>query len=238
MRGIIGKKVGMTQVFAENGDEVPVTVLELGPCPVVQVKTAEKDGYRAAQIAFGQIEKKDKNKVSSPLRGHLEKAKVSPHKCLKEFKLDEEEEDPKVGDVVDVGIFEGVDFVSISGVSKGRGFAGVVKRHGYSGAPASRGTHESFRHPGSIGMATFPARVLPGKKLPGRHGGKTVKALNLEVVKIFPEKNLMLVKGAAPGPNGGFVTVEPSVRRRKRTDQPAVAKFVNPLKASKKKSGK
>ena len=237
MIGIIGKKVGMTQIFSENGDEVPVTVLELGPCPVVQVKTAEKDGYRAAQLAFEPNGKKDKKKTAKPLRGHFEKAKIKPHKHLKEFRLAEDEE-VKVGDTIKIDSFENVDFVSVTGVSKGRGFAGVVKRHGFSGAPASRGSHEAFRHPGSIGMCEFPARVLKGTKLPGRHGGSRVKALNLEVVRLFPEKNLMLVRGAAPGPNGGIVVVEQSLRRRRREQVAAEAKFVNPLKASKKKSGK
>lgn len=238
MIGLIGRKVGMTQVFTEDGSEVPVTVLELGPCPVVQVKTLEKDGYRAAQLAFGPVEKKDKKKVRKPLRGHFAKANTAPLRSLKEFRLDDGEEDPKPGDTLGVDIFEDAHFVSVTGVSKGRGFAGVVKRHGFSGAPASRGTHESFRHPGSIGMATFPGRVLPGKKLPGRLGGDKVKALNLEVVRIFKDKNLMLVKGAAPGPTGAVVYVEKSFRRAKREKGPEEVKFVNPLKASKKKSGK
>jgi len=139
---------------------------------------------------------------------------------------------------VKVDIFDGMDYVSVRGVSKGRGYSGVIKRHGFSGAPASRGTHESRRHPGSIGMHTDPARVLPGTKLPGRHGGVNVKVLNLEVVKIYPEKNLLLLKGAVPGPTGGVIVIERSDRRRRKTQEAATAKFVNPLKASKKKSGK
>jgi len=221
MNGLIGKKAGMTHIFNDAGDEIPVTVLEMGPCPVVQVKNNGKDGYTAVQIAFEPLEKKDKRKTPKPRRGHFEKAGVKPHRHLREFRIEEGAEGaPKVGDVVTVGIFEGVDYVSVSGVSKGRGFAGVVKRHGYSGAPMSHGSHEQFRHPGSIGMHAEPGRVHPGKKLPGHYGVEKVKALNLEVVKAYPERNLLLVKGSTPGPVGGLVTVEKTNRKKRREPAP------------------
>ncbi len=235
MNGIIGKKVGMTQIFSDNGDEIPVTVLELGPCPVAQIKTVENDGYNAVQLAFEPIEKKDKHKTKQPIRGHFAKSKTKPHRYLREFRVEEGGE-TKIGDTVTVDIFEKTHYVSVSGISKGRGFAGVIKRHGFSGAPATRGSHEHFRHPGSIGMAEYPARVLKGKKMPGHMGAAKVTELNLEVVKLFPERNLLLVKGAVPGPNGGLVVVEQSNRKQKRDGKAQVAKFVNPLKASKRGS--
>lgn len=205
----------MTQIFSDGGDEIPVTVLEMGPCFVSQVKTNEKDGYSAAQLAFEPIEKKNKKKLSKPAQGLFDKAKIKPHRYLREFKLDSEEE-VKVGDTVKVDMFDGVDFVSITGMTKGKGFAGVVKRYRQKGQSATRGSHEHFRHPGSIGMSEFPGRVFKGKHMPGHMGAINVKVLNLEVVKIFAEKNLLLVRGAAPGANGGIVIVTPTKRRRKK----------------------
>lgn len=237
MKALIGRKVGMTQVFAENGDIVPVTVLELGPCHVVQVKTEAKDGYSAAQLAFDPFEKKDQTKFPKPQGGHFKKAGVKPHRNLREVEIAQDEA-VKPGDVVTASVLEGAHFVSISGVSKGKGFAGVMKRHGFKGFPASRGTHEYFRHPGSIGMREWPGWVRPGQKMPGHMGDENVTVLNLELVKIFPDKNLALVKGAVPGPKGGILLVERSDRREKKLEGKAEAKFVNPLKASKKKSGK
>ncbi len=218
MNGLIGKKAGMTHIFNDNGDEVPVTVLELGPCPVVQVKTVENDGYDAVQIAYEAIEKKDKKKVRKPIRTRYDNLKIKPHRFLREIRVDSKDENnPQVGDVVKVDdVFTDVEYVTITGTSKGRGYAGVVKRHGYSGAPMSHGSHEQFRHPGSIGMCVEPGRVLPGTKLPGQMGNKRVTTLNLEVVKTYPERNLLLVKGSAPGPNGGLVIVEKSTRKTKK----------------------
>ncbi|MBI4665449.1 MAG: 50S ribosomal protein L3 [Nitrospinae bacterium] len=238
MKGLIGRKVGMTQVFAENGDAVPVTVLELGPCPVVQVKTPEKDGYSAVQIGFEPLEKKDPRKVAKPARGHFAKASVKPHRFLREFRLSEGSATYKPGDTITAQVLEGAHFVSITGVSKGKGFQGVVKRYGFKGQPASRGTHEYFRHVGSVGMREFPGRVTPGKKMPGHMGAERVTTLNMELVRIFPEQNLVLVKGSVPGATGDLVSVAASVRKEKKVHKAAEARFVNPLKASKKKSGK
>lgn len=232
MNGIIGRKVGMTQIFNDKGDEVPVTVIEAGPCPVVQIKTVEKDGYSAVQIGFDPIEKKDKRKVAKPQREHFAKANVKPQRYLREFPLDSGDE-VKEGDSVTTSVFEGVDFVSVTGISKGRGFAGVFKRYGFGGAPATRGSHEHFRHPGSIGMCEYPGRVMAGTKLPGHFGAETVKTLNLHIEKTYPEKNLILVRGGIPGPNGGVVIIERSDRKKKRVAGETKAKFVNPLKASK-----
>lgn len=236
MRGLIGRKVGMTQIFNEKGDEVPVTVLEMGPCPVVWLTDQKKNGYLAAQLGFDPITKKDDRKVSKPRRGHFAKAGVKPHRILREFKLEDADKDIKVGDSLTVDIFSDVHYVSVTGTSKGRGFAGVMKRHGMKGAlTMTHGTHESFRGGGSIGMCEEPARVLKGKKMPGQYGNKPVKALNLEIVKIFPEKNLLLVRGATPGPAGGVVFVERSDRRERRIHKASEPKLVNPLKASKRR---
>jgi large subunit ribosomal protein L3 len=237
MKGLIGRKVGMTQVFAANGDIVPVTVLELGPCPVVQVKTVEKDGYSAAQLAFEPILKKDPSKVAKPRRGHFEKAGVNPHRSIREIKL-EKGDVLKAGDVVTTSVLEGAHYVSVQGMSKGKGFSGVMKRYGFKGFPASRGNHEYFRHGGSIGMREWPGWVRPGCKMPGHMGMDTVTALNLELFRIIPEKNLALVRGAVPGPKGGLVIVERTERKEKKKIGKVEAKFVNPLKASKKLSGK
>ena len=218
MNGLIGKKAGMTHIFADNGDEIPVTVLELGPCPVIQVKTSDNDGYDAVQIAFDPIEKKDKSKVRKPIRTRYDKLEIKPHRFLREIHIDSKAEgNPQVGDVVKVeDVFTDVEYVTVTGTSKGKGFAGVVKRHGYSGAPATHGSHEQFRHPGSIGMCVEPGRVTPGTKLPGQMGNERVTTLNLEVVKTFPERNLLLVKGSAPGANGGLVIVEKCFRKKKK----------------------
>lgn len=227
--GLIGKKAGMTQIFNENGDEIPVTVLEVGPCPVVQLKTKENDGYEAVQIAFEPVERKDKRKLPKPEVGHFEKNSVGYHRHLREVRAEGTSEEPlKAGDVLKVDEFEGVDYVSVTGYSKGRGFAGVVKRHGFAGAPMSHGSAEQFRHPGSVGNAEFPGRIFPGRKLPGQYGNEKVKVLNLEVVKIYPEKNILLVKGGVPGPDGSLLIIEKSGRKIKRAPQEA------PKKAKKK----
>lgn len=203
--GLIGKKVGMTQLFDENGKVVPVTVIEAGPCPVVQLKTAASDGYEAIQIGF-QPEPKAK-RVTKPLRGHFERAKVAPQKRLREFRLESPvNSEYAVGQVLTVALFAVGEKVSVTGVSKGKGFQGGVKRWGYLGGPE---THGSMFHraPGSIGASSYPSRVFKGHHMPGRMGGDRTMVKALKVVKVIPEQNLMLVKGAVPGPTGGLVTI-------------------------------
>jgi large subunit ribosomal protein L3 len=220
MNGLIGKKAGMTSIFSETGDEIPVTVLEMGPCQVTQVKTDEKEGYSAAQLAFDLFTKKKPEKMKKPRRGLFEKTNVKPARVLREVRLAKGETAPNVGDEIKVDIFNGATHVSVTGISKGRGFAGVVKRHGMKGAASmTHGSHEQLRHIGSVGMHAMPGRVLKGKKLPGHMGAEKVKGLNLEVVRMFPERNLLLVKGSVPGPNGGYVMVEKSVRGKIRQRQ-------------------
>ncbi len=207
VEGLIGKKIGMTQVFDEEGNIIPVTVLKVGPCAVVQIKTEERDGYRAVQLAY--IEEKPPRKVNKPTRGHYSKAGVAPQRLLREFKLGEGE--VKEGDTLTVDIFEGVERVDVTGTSKGRGFQGVMKRHGYAGGPAAHGS-KFHRAPGSVGSTTFPGRVLKGKGMPGHMGNERVTVIGLRVVDIDKDNNLMLVRGAVPGPNGGYVLVKKSKR--------------------------
>jgi large subunit ribosomal protein L3 len=202
---LIGKKVGMTQLFDENGKVVPVTVIEAGPCPVVQRKTAASDGYEAIQIGFWpQLKAK---RVTRPMRGHFEKVKVAPQKHLREFRL-ESAAPPSytVGQVLTVALFEVGEKVRVTGVSKGKGFQGGVKRWGYRGGPE---THGSMFHraPGSIGASSFPSRVFKGHHMPGRMGGALTTVKGLKVVKIILEQNLLLVRGAVQGPAGGLLTI-------------------------------
>ncbi len=203
--GLIGKKIGMTQLFDENGKAVPVTVIEAGPCPVVQRKTAGIDGYEAIQIGFRPEFKA--RKVTKPLKGHFDKAKVAPQKHLREFRLESlEATEYTVGQVLTVALFEVGEKVRVTGISKGKGFQGGVKRWGYLGGPE---THGSMFHraPGSIGASSFPSRVFKGHHMPGRMGGDTTSIKGLKIVKIIPEQNLVLVKGALPGPAGGLLTI-------------------------------
>ncbi len=200
--GLLGKKIGMTQIFSEDGTLIPVTVIEAGPCTVVQKKTRENDGYNAVQLGFVETKKK----VKRPIKGYFDKAGVKPTKFLKEIRCDDIE-DLEIGQVIDVDIFNPGDIVNIAGRSKGKGFAGVIKRHGFSGAPASRGSHECFRHGGSIGMHSYPARVFKGKKMSGRMGDERVTVWNLEIVRIVKEKNILLVKGATPGTKGRLLII-------------------------------
>jgi large subunit ribosomal protein L3 len=202
---LIGKKVGMTQLFDENGKVVPVTVIEAGPCPVVQRKTAASDGYEAIQIGFWpQLKAK---RVTRPMRGHFEKVKVAPQKHLREFRL-ESAAPPSytVGQVLTVALFEVGEKVRVTGVSKGKGFQGGVKRWGYRGGPE---THGSMFHraPGSIGASSFPSRVFKGHHMPGRMGGALTTVKGLKVVKIILEQNLLLVRGAVQGPAGSLLTI-------------------------------
>ena len=194
----------MTSFFSADGKVVPCTILEAGPCVVTQVKTVERDGYAAYQLAYG--DKKEKNTTNSML-GHFKKAGTSPKRKIKEFKTFEA--DFSLGQVVTVDIFSEGDFVDVQGKSKGKGFQGVVKRHGFSGVGGqTHGQHNRLRAPGSLGASSFPSRVFKGMRMAGRTGGVNRKALNLEVVKVFPEKNLLVVKGSVPGSNGSFVIVE------------------------------
>jgi large subunit ribosomal protein L3 len=207
MDGILGKKVGMTQVFGENGTMVSVTVLEVGPCLIVQRKTKQTDGYEAVQV--GLVESGGR-KANRPMQGHFKKAGVADVKRLKEFSVPADSE-LNAGDEVKASIFASGEYVDVSGDSKGKGFQGVVKRHGFRGG---RATHGSMFHraPGSIGASSFPSRVYPGMRAAGRMGGKQVTSKNLQVVSIDTERNLMLVSGSVPGAKGTYV----SIRRAKR----------------------
>ncbi len=204
--GLIGKKIGMTQIFEEHGTVRPVTVLRAGPCVVVQRKTDEKDGYGAVQI--GLVDAKAAKKANRPMRGHHQKADVPPTRLLREFRVDAGAE-LKPGDSVLVNIFEGVGQVDVIGTSKGKGFQGVMKRHGFSGG---RATHGSMFHraPGSIGQAAYPAKVLRGMRGPGRMGNARVTAKNLTVLRIDADKNLMLVEGSVPGAPGSILLIRKS----------------------------
>ena len=206
MSGLIGKKIGMTSIFDASGKIVPCTVVEAGPCVVTQVKTVATDGYEAIQLAFD--EKKEKRTTKS-LKGHFAKVGITPKKVLKEFTRFEKENRKAFGDVVDVTIFIEGEYVDVSGVSKGKGFQGVVKRHGFAGVgDATHGQHNRLRAPGSIGASSWPSRVMKGMRMAGRTGGDKVKMINLEIVKIVQEKNLLLIKGSVPGPNGSYLIIE------------------------------
>ena len=201
---LLGKKVGMTQVLEEDGTAVPVTVIEVGPCVVVQRKTVARDGYEAAQL--GLVEFVKEKRVGKPMAGHFKKAGVPPVRFLREVALIGDD-DVKTGDRVQVDIFKSSDRVHVTGTSKGRGFAGVIKRHGFSGG---RATHGSMFHraPGSIGQSAYPSRVLKGTRMPGHMGAARVTTRGLRVHGVDEEKNLILVRGAVPGPNGGYVVVQ------------------------------
>ena len=207
VKGIIGRKLGMTSVYTDAGKAVACTIVEAGPCTVTQVKTEETDGYTAVQLAYGK--RKAKN-VTKPLGGHLAKAGIDSATKIKEFRDFSIEAEKAVGDVVTVDeVFTAGDKVSVSGKSKGKGFQGVVKRHGFRGVnDATHGQHNRQRAPGSIGAASYPAKVFKGMRMGGQDGNRTVKTPNLEVLRIFPEQNLVLVKGALPGPKGATLIIE------------------------------
>jgi large subunit ribosomal protein L3 len=211
--GLIGKKLGMSQIFDEHGNIVPVTVIKAGPCYVVQKKTADREGYNAVQIGFDEVIKVQR--VNKPDAGHFKKADVTPTQVLGEFKVTPEDlEANEVGAVYSVDIFEPGDFVDVTGTSKGKGFAGVVKRHGFKGAPASRGSHEFFRHGGSIGQNMTPGRTYKGKKMPGHMGSKKVTIQNLKIIDVRGDTNLLLVEGAIPGPSRGYVFIRRAVKKQ------------------------
>ena len=205
MPGLLGKKIGMTSVFSAEGKNIPCTVIEVGPCVVTQVKTVENDGYEAVQVGF--VEKKDKH-TSRPEAGHFKKAGVAPQRHLAEFKYAEKY---KLGDVITVdGMFSMDDpFIDVIGVSKGKGFQGVVKRHHFAGVgQATLGQHNRLRAPGSIGACSYPAKVFKGTKMGGQMGNKQVTVQNLVIIKIIPEHNLLLIKGSVPGSKGSIVRIE------------------------------
>ncbi|HZY36860.1 MAG TPA: 50S ribosomal protein L3 [Mucilaginibacter sp.] len=204
MSGLIGKKVGMTSIFDETGKNIPCTVIEAGPCVVTQVKSVETDGYAAVQLAYG--EKKEKH-TTAPLQGHFQKAGTTPKRRLVEFKTFEDQKN--LGDTVTVDIFEIGDFVDVVGTSKGKGFQGVVKRHGFGGVGMqTHGQHNRLRAPGSMGASSWPSRVFKGMRMAGQMGSERVKVQNLQVVKVFAEQNLLVVKGSIPGAKGSFVIVD------------------------------
>lgn len=203
MPGLIGRKIGMTSVFSEEGKNIPCTVIEAGPCVVTQVKTVETDGYTSLQIAFD--DKKEKN-TPNPMLGHFQKAKTTPKRKVVEFR--DWNSDYKLGDTITSEIFLEDSWVDVTGISKGKGFQGVVKRHGYHGAERSHGQGGQLRAAGSLGAGSTPSRVFKGKPMPGRTGGETVKVINLRVLKVIPESNLLIVKGSVPGPKGSYLIIE------------------------------
>jgi large subunit ribosomal protein L3 len=206
MSGLLGKKVGMTSLFDANGKQLPCTVIEAGPCVVTQVKTIEKDGYEAIQLAFGE---KKESRTTKPMRGHFAKANTTPKKYLAEFSRFEEGSKKSFGEVLDVTVFQEGEFVDVVGTSKGKGFQGVVKRHGFSGVgDVTHGQHDRLRAPGSVGASSYPSRLFKGLRMAGQTGAKRVKVQNLQIVKIISEKNLMLVKGSVPGPKGSILKIE------------------------------
>jgi large subunit ribosomal protein L3 len=208
-KGIIGRKIGMTQLFTENGNVVPVTVVEAGPCAVIQKKTADNDGYSAVQLGFEDIREK---LVVKPLKGHYDKAQVAYKRVLKEFKLDNSAE-LNVGDVIKADVFTDGDKVDVSGISKGKGYQGTIKRLGFHRQPTTHGTSGYHRHQGSMGANSTPSRVMKGKGMPGHMGSEQVTIQNLSVVKVDVENNLIAIKGAIPGPNGGLVVVKTAVKK-------------------------
>ncbi len=206
MSGLIGKKIGMTSVYDENGKNLPCTVIEAGPCVVTQVRTIETDGYEAIQLAFD--DKKDKH-TTGALKGHFVKAGVTPKRILKEFSRFESGHQKEFGDVLSVDIFTEGEFIDVVGTSKGKGFQGVVKRYNFRGVnDATHGQHNRLRAPGSIGASSNPSRVFKGMRMAGRMGGDRVKMTNLQIIKIIPEKNLLIVKGSVPGSKNSYLYIE------------------------------
>lgn len=204
MKGILGEKLGMTQVFTDDGRALPVTVIKAGPCRVVQVKTEERDGYPAVQLSYGAA-----GRVSKPRAGHFQKADAEPARYLVELRTDEAYE---TGQELKADVFQPGDRTDVVGVSKGKGFAGTMRRHGFGGLPASHGTERKHRSPGAIGACATPSRVFRGTKMAGQLGNQRVTVLNLEVVEADPERGLLLLKGAVPGPVGSLVMVRSSVK--------------------------
>ena len=226
-KAIIGKKVGMTQIFDEAGKVVPVTVIEAGPCKVVQKKTAEKEGYSAVQLGFEEIPER---KLNKPEKGHLDKAEAGALRVLHEFRLDTAAE-MNVGDVIRADAFQDGDLVDVTGISKGKGYAGVLKRYGAQRTPTTHGGGPVHRHAGSMGSSTDPSRIFPGKIGAGHMGAEQVTVQNLDVIKVDSELNMIVIRGAIPGPKGGVVFIRNTVKNNK-VKQVSVAGTVNPQKAS------
>ena len=226
-KAIIGKKVGMTQIFDENGKVIPVTVIEAGPCVVVQKKTDEKDGYNALQLGYEDVKEK---KLTKPELGHLKKAEVAPKKHLREFRL-EDCSTYNVGDEVKADVFAEGDKVDVTGISKGKGYAGVIKRWNAQRTPTTHGGGPVHRHAGSMGSGTDPSRIFKGKIGAGHMGAEQVTVQNLDVVKVDPELNMIVVKGAIPGPKGGIVYIKNTVKNN-RVKNAVVTVSTNPQKAS------
>ena len=212
MNGLIGKKLGMTQIFAADGTLVPVTVIQAGPCTIIQKKTGQRDGYTAVQLGFGT---RKLQRATKALVGHCRKANAAPFAVLREFRTDDVDQ-YEVGAAVNVAtIFSAGETVDVIGTTKGRGYSGVIKRHGMSGFPGSRGTHEYFRHGGSIGNRSFPGRIFKGKRMAGQYGNARVTAAHLRVVDVRGEENLLFVRGAVPGAAGGVVIIRKAAAGKK-----------------------
>ena len=206
MSGLIGKKIGMTSMFDASGKNIPCTVIEAGPCVVTQIKTKEQDGYEAIQLAFDD---KREKLVNKSMLGHFAKAKTTPKKVIAEFTRFEKGHQKDFGDILKADIFIEGEFIDVVGISKGKGFQGVVKRHGFAGVgQATHGQHNRLRAPGSLGASSWPSRVFKGMRMAGRTGGNRVKMINLQVMKLIPEKNIVVVKGSVPGPNGSYLILE------------------------------
>jgi large subunit ribosomal protein L3 len=205
MKGILGKKAGMTQIFDDTGEAIPVTIIEAGPCYVTQIKSKETDGYEAIQLGFGEA-----RRINRPLRGHLPKG-VPDLRYLREMNVDDISA-YEVGQKIDAGLFSVGDVVDVTGISKGKGFAGAMKRHGFGGGPITHGQSDRARAPGSIGATSTPGRVVKGMRMPGHMGSQRTTVQNLKVVLVDPERNLLAVRGAVPGAKGGLVTVKTAVK--------------------------
>ena len=207
-KGLIGKKIGMTQIFDEAGNVIPVTVVEAGPCTVTQIKTVENDGYQAVQVGFGDVKV---SRVNKPMKGHFDKADVAPKKTLKEFRL-EIIDGIEVGNILKADTFEVGEIVDVKGTSKGHGTAGAIKRWNFSRLRMTHGTGPNHRHAGSLGACSSPSRVFKGKKMAGHYGHETVTVQNLKIAKVDAENNLIAIKGALPGPKGGIVVIADAVQ--------------------------
>ncbi len=210
VKGILGRKIGMTQIFDDNGRAVPVTVVEAGPCHVAQVKTPDRDGYSAVQLSFGAVRRANK-----PMVGHFAKAGVDPGRYIVELRVEDLGE-LELGSEIKADIFDAGEVVDVVGVTKGKGFAGVMKRHNFKGLSSTHGTEKKHRSPGSVGACATPARVFKGVKMAGHMGNVRVTTLNLKVIKADPERNVLLIQGAIPGPKGGIVMIRSAIRLRQR----------------------
>ncbi len=208
VNGLIGRKIGMTQVFEESGEAVPVTVIEAGPCPIVQLKTQEKDGYQAVQLGFRPAKE---GRTNQPKQGHFAKAKVDPTVVLREFRVNSLDH-VSVGSTVDANLFSEGELVDVTGTSKGRGFSGVVRRWKFAGGRKSHGGEQDLRRPGSIGASATPSRVFKGKRMAGRYGAKRHTVQNLHIIQADAERNLLVVKGAVPGPNNGLLLIKKAAK--------------------------